>query len=372
VQRRRLVASLVGLCGLTGLAGCDALPVGTGSDATADVTAVPPPRTASAGDAESVGTSASGLDQTVTVANPNPTGAYVTVVVEPADENAPTDATASFVRSVDVVAGERRNVPAELPGEGPYRVLVETAAGLRASFDWAVDATLDGLVAVLGGDDVAFRRTVRCGTDCSLARVRTAADLPLVGDGSGRWYAPASVVLRNPGGGTATSSLAVVLDGRTVLDAGYSVPAQTALEVPVAFRSGTYEVGVETEGGVHTGVWRVPEEPSRVVDLSDLSVGCGPANTELRVVNDDDREHRVDVAVHDADRSERLYSGREILAPAETSSVVPVASSGHYAVRVEVDGDAPFWSAWWSCPPRGPATVLVDATGRASFSQSRP
>lgn len=373
MQRRRLVASLVGLCGLSGLAGCDALPVG-GPDVERGATSVPPPRTArDAADASDGPVTATrpGLEQTVTVANPHPSGAYVTVVVEPTGGADTGGARAAFVRSFGVVSGERRTVPVDLPEPGGYRVVVETASGLRDSFEWTVEESLDGLAALLADDGVAFWRTVRCGSDCALARVRTAADLPLVGDGSGRWYAPASVVLRNPASDSATPSLSVALDGRTVLDADYDVPAGAAVEVPVSFRSGTYEVTVASGGDARTGRWLVPEEPSRVVDLPALSFGCGPANTELRVVNGDEREHRVDVAVYDADRSRRLYAGREILAPGESSSVVPVASSGQYAVRVDVDETDPFWSDWWSCPPRGPATVLVDVTGGASLTQSR-
>jgi hypothetical protein len=68
---------------------------------------------------------------------------------------------------------------------------------------------------------------------------------------------------------------------------------------------------------------------------------------------------------------ERLFSISKVFAAGERREIVPVRSSGHYLLRVSIDNNGPFWADWWSCPPRGPATVFLDATGGASVSQQQ-
>jgi hypothetical protein len=76
------------------------------------------------------------------------------------------------------------------------------------------------------------------------------------------------------------------------------------------------------------------------------------------------------VTVQVASDEEGLFADRWTLAPEERTSVVPVSSSGRYEVRVQIDGADEFSTVWWSCPPRGPATLVVDATGGGSVSQT--
>jgi hypothetical protein len=49
---------------------------------------------------------------------------------------------------------------------------------------------------------------------------------------------------------------------------------------------------------------------------------------------------------------------------------VPVDESGRYEVGMRLDGGSETRATWWSCPPNGPATVVVDATGRVSLQQT--
>jgi hypothetical protein len=297
--------------------------------------------------------------QSVSIGNARSTPAFVTVAVGVSGETV-------FVGSRELVPGERRTMAGVLDRAGTYDVVVETADGERATYRWAVVPDLDGLAVTLA-DGIDVVRTVRCGSDCALAGDGTRLDGPLVGDGSGRWYAPAQVVLVNPGAAT-DAALTVSLDGDSLVDARYRIRRGTRVVVPLTYRSGTYRVAVETATGRAVGDWLVPEQPSRVVDVSTLAVGCGPANTELRVENADDRAHDLRVAV--AREGELRFASRYSLDPGATRTVVPVADSGRYEVRLRVDDGTEQTATWWSCPPHGPGTVVVDATGAASFRQA--
>jgi uncharacterized cupredoxin-like copper-binding protein len=362
--RRALLGTLSTL-GAAGLAGCDALPEGAdGTGRTADDGAGDGDDAAPTGGRTAEATSDAAFEQTVTVRNPNATAAYVTVAAE-----SRSGATA-FVRSVELTPGERRSVRAELPGPGAYRLVAEASDGGRAAFDWVADERLDGCAVTLRDGTFGFWRTAVCRGDCDLATSGGGGAIPLVGDGEGRWYAPASVVLENPDPSVRRARVAVELDGETVLTATYDVPARTQVELPVTYRSGEYRVRVATDGATVADSWTVPDQPSLFVDLRDRETGCGVANSELTLVNYDDVEHTVTVQVASDERG--LFADRWTLAPEERASVVPVPSAGRYEVRVQIDGVDQFSSVWWSCPPRGPATLVVDATGGGSLSQTPP
>jgi hypothetical protein len=357
--RRALLGALSTL-GAAALAGCDALPDGSG-DAGRTADGAGGDATPAGGEAAEA-TPGAPFEQTVVVRNPNATDAYVTVAVE-----SRSGATA-FVRSLELTPGEWRPVRAELPEPGAYRVVAEAAGGDRATFDWVADERLDGCSVTLRDGAFDFWRTAVCRGDCGLAASAVDDAIPLVGDGEGRWYAPASVVLENPDPSGRRARVAVELDGEAVLTETYEVPARTQVEVPVTYRSGDYRVRVETEGATVADSWSVPHQPSLFVDLRERATGCGPANSELTLVNYDDVEHTVTVQV--ASDEEGLFADRWTLAPEERTSVVPVSSSGRYEVRVQIDEADPFVTVWWSCPPRGPATLVLDATGGGSVSQT--
>ncbi|WP_318568223.1 hypothetical protein [Salinigranum marinum] len=343
LPRRRLLALLS-----TGVAGCGGAARGGEPRTPAGPASGPEPTR----------TGPSVSPQSVSVGNTRPTRQFVTVAVERAGET-------RFVESRELVPGERHTTGDVLSTGGTYDAVVDTADGSRTTYRWTVVDELDGLAVTLA-DGIDVVRTVRCGPDCALGDGERL-DAPLVGDGSARWYAPAQVVLANPGA-SAEAEVTVSLDGRTLVDARYRVPHETQVVVPLTYRSGTYRVGVETAAGGVVGDWRVPEEPSRVVDFSTLAVGCGPGNTQLRIENDDDRSHAVRVAV-EREGTVR-FAERYRLDPGERRAVVPVAASGRYEVCLRSAGGTERTWTWWACPPHGPATAAVDATGTATFSQS--
>ena len=349
LPRRRLLALLV-----SGVAGCG----GSQDDGTdRSTTDRSTPRSVTS-DARGT-TDPSVSPQSVSVGNTHATAEYVTVVVEAAGETV-------FVESRELVPGERHTIGDILSTGGTYDVIVETASGDRATYRWTVVDGLDGLAVTLAGG-IDFVRTVRCGPDCALAG-GDATDVPLVGDGTGRWYAPARIVLTNPSTETVPASMIVSLYDSTLLDYRYRLPRETQVVVPVTYRSGRYRVRVETAAGRVASDWLVPEEPSRIVDVSTLSVGCGPANTQLRVENDDNRPHVLNVEVERD--GERRFSERYTLAPGDRQTVVPVDESGRYTVRLRLDARAERTWTWWSCPPHGPGTLAVDATGTPTFRQA--
>ncbi|AUV83339.1 hypothetical protein C2R22_18215 [Salinigranum rubrum] len=348
LYRRRLLALLA-----TTVAGCGET---TESGVTAETPTPTPARSVSSSSAPS---GPRVRRQSVSVGNPRAEPQFVTVAVEYRGSTA-------FVESLELVPGERRTVRTPIDRGGTYDVVVETANGDRATYRWEVVERLDGLAVTLT-DGIGVLRTVRCGTDCRVFAGGERLDEPLVGDGSPRWYAPAQVVLRNPGPATEVS-LSVALDGEALVDARYRVDHEAQVVVPLTYRSGTYRVAVEVGGERVAGAWRVPEEPSRVVDVSTLAVGCGPANSQLRVRNADGETHAVTVTVERGDTV--AFEERFVLEPGGGAAVVPVDGSGRYEVGIRLDGGPETRETWWSCPPNGPAAVVVDATGGASLQQT--
>ncbi|WP_380681458.1 hypothetical protein [Salinigranum sp. GCM10025319] len=353
LARRRLLALLA-----SGLAGCGGSQGGE-SRTDRSTTDRPTPRPTTGDTGRTTGPSMS--PQSVSIGNTHATTEFVTVVVESGDETV-------FVGSRELVPGERYTIEDVLSTGGTYDVIVETASGSRATYRWTVVDGLDGLAVTLA-EGIDFVRTVRCGSDCALADGSgDAPDVPLVGDGTGRWYAPAGIVLTNPSAGTVPASMTVSLYDATLLDYRYRIPRETQVVVPLTYRSGRYRVRVETAAGRVASDWLVPEVPARVVDVSTLSVGCGPANTQLRIENDDDRPHVLGVEVERD--GERRFSERYTLAPGDRQTVVPVDESGRYTVRLRLDDRTERTWTWWACPPHGPGTLAVDATGTAVFRQA--
>jgi hypothetical protein len=375
MRRRTLLRSLpVGLAG--GLAGCAALGFdvggGRGGDGSGEGVAASPPAgsaTTSAARSPSASASTSATagepveSRAVTVRNVSPRRRYATVVVTDGGEDV-------LVESADLVPGRWRTFDEAVGRAGEYEVRVETADGVRASRAWVVDPAehgSEGVEVTLDGDRIEVWPSRRCEPGCPDATVRAGADLPLIGDGTGHWFAPAGVVVRNPGAATAVD-LRVSLSGSTVLDATYPLAGGAQLRVPVTFRSGRYEVRVAANGRAATSEWPVPEVPARYVRLAERTrFGCGPANTVLRLRNSDDVNHRLDVRVTAPGGGTR-YERRFGLPARSEREVEPVTTSGRYDVFAATSAREGR-GAWWACPPHGPATVEVDAAGHVSVRQ---
>jgi hypothetical protein len=300
----------------------------------------------------------------VTVKNVSPRARYVTLVVTEGGRDV-------LVESADLVPGRWRVFDGVVGRAGRYDVRVETADGASASGRWVVDPGergSEGLEVTLDGDAIEVWPSRRCDPGCPDATVRTGADLPLIGDGTGHWFAPAGVVVRNPGAATDVD-LRVSLGESTVLDATYPLAAGTQLRVPVTFRSGRYEVRVAANGRTAAAAWPVPELPARYVRLGESTrFGCGAANTVLRLRNSDDVNHRLDVRVARPDGG-TAYERRFELPARSEREVEPVTASGRYDVHAATSAREGT-GAWWACPPHGPATVEVDAAGHVSVRQN--
>ncbi|SDM52912.1 hypothetical protein SAMN04487949_1972 [Halogranum gelatinilyticum] len=354
MRRRRLLASL-STAGLSGLAGCGGrLPFGP-SDAA---TSTPTPSTTPTAEPEAEDA------QWLAVKNTRAVSTYVTVVVEA------VDGSDSFFDSADLFSGEQVRFRAAAAPDSEYEVILETADGERITSRWETARELDGLTAYLTDDGVDFWRSVRCRPGCAVSDAVEADDLPLIGDGTGRWYAPASLVLQNPTDSERPVETSVSLRGSTVLDAAYRLPARTELWVPISYRTGTYTVAVDSDDRSTETEWPVPAVPQRHVRLDEsVAVGCGPATPQLAVSNNDSIEQELTVSLHRDD--ELQFSRRLTLDPEETVEFTPVMDSGPYEVRVERDGET-FSTTWWACPPREVATLLVDAAGGVSLQQGGP
>lgn len=366
MHRRRLLTTLPLVAGL---AGCG----GLWPDADERTSTPRPPETTTPVEtrtrADSRSSSPTG--QFVSVKNSRPSTVYLTLVV---------DGRETFVESFELFPGEEIRLADVAVPRAEHDVVIETATGERASFKWHADPALDGLATYLTVDGVAFWRHARCRPDCALALSERVdgADLPLVGDGTGRWYAPAGVVVQNPASTTQTVDLGVSLREQRLLSTRYRLPGETQLSIPVAYRSGEYVVTVGVDGREVTDAWSVPQVPERHVLLGEsIAFGCGPANTTLTLSNRDTVAHTVTVTLV---REGRTVFDRRLSVEARTDrQLVPVDDSGPYEVTVETEPtgktgetEAATTATWWACPPRGPATVLIDATGTVRLLQGGP
>lgn len=374
-MRRRALLCTLSAGGLAGIAGCggrslfdwgDARGRDVGSDGddgsdasdaggASPVASSTPPPTAAPTDPENA--------QWLSVQNTRPESVYVTAVAESDGE--------TFVGSADLFPGDEPRFFASIPAGGRYDVVVETAAGERATYEWDADSRLDGLSTYVTNGGIAFRRHVDCRGACEFVSELETVDLPILGSGTGRWYSPAGVVLRNPTSGAKTAKLDVSLDGDGVLSGRYRVLAETELEVPLSYRSGTFRVAVDVDGRRSVGEWPVPAVPQfhAVLDSS-VRFGCGPSNTAMRLSNQDNRAHELGVVVRRD--GERRFGESFTVDAGETRTIQPVTASGRYDVAVETGDGARATAAWWSCSPHGPMTVLVDATGAVSLRQTSP
>ncbi|WP_410766553.1 hypothetical protein [Haloferax sp. DFSO60] len=353
MNRRALLTLLA--AGTTGLAGC-----GTPNGETD----TPTPET---GTPEETATpQEERIRQQLTLWNPTPDPVFVTSVgIRDGDD--------VFFENADLLPGERRDRWVSVP-EADLEVLIETDTGLRTSSTWAVDPLMDGFEVVVERDAIEFWQRVSCSpTDgCALDMGGDSDDLPLVGDGQSRWYAPAGVVIENPGPET-TIQLAIDWYDNPILNRSYRLPTETRLGVPVTYRTGIYRVAVETDDQSIETQWPVPDEPSKYIDVGSGNVGCGPANSTLTVANRDDVPHRITIEIDiDTEGGEETVEETLDLEPGEVQSFVPVSTSGRHEVSARLENGAEISNSWWSCPPRGPASLVIDATGNVSLSVSGP
>lgn len=357
MRRRRLLATLPFVTGLSGCGGLafdadEATPTPTTTGTARPTSESEPPD-----DARS---------QFVSVKNTRSSDVYLTLVVE---------GESTFVESLELFPGEEVRFPVVVGADGEREVVLETTDGERATYQWQPAAALDGLATYLTTGGVEFWRHVRCLSGCAVDEGGESADLPLIGDGSGRWYAPASVVVRNPAGGSKSVDLGVSLRGESLLAKRYRLLGESQLSVPISYRTGEYTVEVTVDGRTLTNQWPVPDVPQRHVTLGEgVEFGCGPADTTLALSNRDSEPHTLVVEIR---RDDQAVFERRVRLDAKTERrLTSVARSGPYEVVVERDPEESDSSrttaTWWSCPPRGPATIVVNAAGGVSLQQGGP
>jgi hypothetical protein len=264
--RRRTVLGTVVLPLLTGCGSRSDEPATTASATTRQPAAGPDgaatatDRTAG-GDAtertDERGTSSDRRIGTLTVVNDAATDRYVTVAVDDGDDTL-------LVESRTVRQGTAVELDGRIP-TGDYRVVVETASGIRDQFDWTVTSSLSTLrVRVNAG--VRFSRPALCDPDCALAVRGASSGYPDGGfDPRGR-RAGSELRVYNPGDREERVRIRVA-DG-TVLDYRYRVPPSVVLTVPVPQRSGETAVRVDVAAGRGRSFdWAMETDPVRYVLL---------------------------------------------------------------------------------------------------------
>ncbi len=193
----------------------------------------------------------------VTVVNDADEDRYVTVAVD-------RDGETVLVESRTVRSGTALTLDGRVP-PGTYRVVVETASGVRDRFDWRVTPSLATLrVRVAAG--VRFSRPLRCDPDCALAVRGEATGYPAGGfDPRGR---RAGSELRMYNAGEREEQVRLRVADGTVVDYRYRVPPAVLLTVPVPQRSGETAVRIDVENGrVRAFDWAMETDPVRYVML---------------------------------------------------------------------------------------------------------
>lgn len=306
----------------------------------------------------------SGASKSVTVVNDASEDRYVTLVVERGTETV-------FVESRTVRGGTSVRFADVVRGDGPYRVVVDTASGVGGRFDWEATVPIDTL-RVDVGTDVAFSQVVRCEPDCEgVSLGGTSTGYP---DGAfdprGRRVAS---TLRVRNGGRDARRIRLRIAEGAVLDYEYRVPSATVLVVPVPQRSGETPVAVDRVGEDEEAAsrrygWRMEQSPTLDVDVdSALAISCGPLTRSLSLRNDDDTDHTLDIAVT-GPAGESQFSGTFEVAAGTSETVrdvVPTAGTYRVEAATATSTDVTEWS---TCPPTGPLSVTVRADGSVVVS----
>lgn len=380
MRRRPVLRALLGTTALSALGGCNALfarerdaattqRATTGPTApdtsrtTASVSGTPEPSAAASTDSSAPyradGVPTLDRPRGVHVRNLGSTERFVTAIV-----TAPDTDREILAESVAVPAGGTRSFPNVLATPGQYGVLVETADGSRARYDWTVVDTLDDLWADLT-PDVSFHRPVFCSTDCPFV-VRTGTvnyDVPAAVGVSGALGRRPTLAVDNDTPDEARLRLKIWQQGTLHLDAEYAVPPDVRLLVPVFPPEQRYDVLLRSADGEAIYDW----QPSVTRTLYAALAGgptfrCGYASHDLRVRNDSDTTRRLRLRVLTGD--ETLFE-RSFEVDANGTRTVPaaVAPAGPFRFEVATEDGLTETYNWVRCAPNGPIVVTVRDEG---------
>jgi hypothetical protein len=291
---------------------------------------------------------------------------YLTLVVTDGDQEV-------FVESRTVPGSETLAFDDLLGTAGDYSVVVETATGRRATYDWSVTPELPDLLVDLTPVP-SFHRPFHCVRDCSpLATVRTSppAGFPTsVVPRAIRGRTPL-VTVDNPTEERRSATLTVAEATEELFAAEYDLPPNARALMPVASRRAVYRLGLSTDAGETSRDWR-PQLDRRlhaVVGDGTPVFRCGLTPHDLVVVNGSDGRRAVDVAVSAG--GESLFE-RRFTVPAGEARRVPsaITPAGRLTFLVTTDDGRRERYDWGFCAPRGPISVRVGAGGGISVAVS--
>ena len=285
---------------------------------------------------------------------------FATVVLTAPDERREIHAA-----STAIPPGETVSFPALLETTGVYGVLVETADGTRARYDWTVAERLDDLwVDFL--PDVAFRRPVLCFTDSPFVVAdadRTVGyEVPTdfgVADALGS--TPALAIDTHETAETR-ATLKIWTQGNLRFASSFDFPPDVRALVPVLPATNRYDVLLRTAAGQAIYDWQPSVRNTLHASLTgEPSFRCGDAFHDVRVRNETTRAQSVTVR---ALTGERTLFEQSFAVDAGGVSTEPAAVDPVGPLKFEIltdDGTERF--NWVRCAPTGPIIVAVGEDG---------
>lgn len=284
---------------------------------------------------------------------------YLTLVVTNGDEEV-------FVESQRVPGSESLAFDDLLGTAGDYAVVVETAAGRQATYDWSVTPDLPDLLIDLTPDP-SFHRPFHCVRDCaSLATVRTAppASFPTDALGGALRAQTPLVTVDNPTTERQTATLSVAEGLEELLAIEYDLPPNARALVPATSRRAVYQLALSTAAGETSREWR-PQLDRRlhaIVGETGPIFRCGLTAHDLVVVNGAGGQRTVSVSVSAGGDS--LFE-REFTVPDGGRTRVPSAidPAGRLTFVITTDDGRRERYDWGFCAPRGPISVSVVENG---------
>lgn len=388
MQRRTVLRGVLGLAGLTSLAGCalfaaDESGPEDGRPPAGPTDSRPSNRRRVSADSTPYRDSDPAGNvyraRAVRIENRTRRERYVTVAVDEGDRMvALRNAT---------VPPERTVTHYELVAKrGVYTVTIDTDSGATAVREFVVSEGVSDLDVVVGRGGIRTRQQARCWPDCPpVSTGGFVADFPRP-ETTVRWRGFGQVLVDNVD--TQPREIRIRLwsnreavGGERLLDYRYRAPAGMRLVLPLVAEGGRYEVAVSVAGRTARRVWHVPEESVAEFEVGDRVAGvCTTISSRStraygpfrfgRIVNYDDVEHRLFVSIHH--RGSVALDDHYVVGAGETVDVgfeTPTLDDIELVARTEEGED--LVATWTHCPPAGELVLVVDERGRLQTYSDR-